>query len=80
MTSQLDSQPSLTPAIYAKQPIFDQQLTVMGFELLFRPSDKVGLIDDQSATAQVILNAMTSDDQVLADPRYKFFINHSAEC
>ena len=80
MTSQLDSQPSLTPAIYAKQPIFDQQMAVMGFELLFRPSDKIGLIDDQAATAQVILNAMTSDDQVLADPRYKFFINHSTEC
>ena len=47
MTLQLDSPPALAPAIYAKQPIFDQQLTVMGFELLFRPSDKVGLIDDQ---------------------------------
>lgn len=49
----------------ARQPIFDRQLRVVGYELLFRgdsgapPSQEAQIIDPAAATATVVLNALT---------------------
>jgi c-di-GMP phosphodiesterase len=47
--------------LLGRQPIFDETRTVHGFELLFRaplPQDRACISDGDSATAQVILNAL----------------------
>lgn len=45
----------------ARQPIFDRELEIYGYELLFRHADaaQANVIDGDSATSQVILNAFT---------------------
>jgi c-di-GMP phosphodiesterase len=45
----------------ARQPIFDRQLQVVGYELLFRGGavDKALVGDDDGATATVVMNAFT---------------------
>jgi len=71
--------PAQTVAIYAKQPIFDQKLIVMGYELLFRPEEQLGHIDNRAANAQLILSTMTSEHRDFTDQHYTFFIQYSAE-
>lgn len=43
-----------------RQPIFDRDLNVMGYELLFRPGDQAhaGPLNGDQATSQVILNSV----------------------
>ncbi len=45
----------------ARQPIFDRDLKVCGYELLFRhgPGDAAIVLDDEGATASVVLNSLT---------------------
>ena len=48
--------------LFARQPIYDHQLNVHAYELLFRPTENFigGEFDGDSATSQVVLNAFTS--------------------
>ena len=50
--------------LFARQPIYDRQLKVHAYELLFRPTEKIigGEFDGDAATSQVVLNAFTSVD------------------
>ncbi len=49
--------------LLARQPIFDARLNIIGYELLFRPEDKLDTTapdhDGDRATSQVMLNAFT---------------------
>ncbi len=55
----------MTPesVLLARQPIFDERLRIIGYELLFRPEDKLDTMapdhDGDRATSQVMLNAFT---------------------
>jgi c-di-GMP phosphodiesterase len=52
----------MSEVFVARQPIFDRRLQVVGYELLFRGSgDAVlaGVVDDETATATVLLNSFT---------------------
>ena len=51
-------------ALFARQPIFDAKLKLHAYELLFRPTEDIfnNLVDGDSATSQVILNALTATD------------------
>jgi EAL and modified HD-GYP domain-containing signal transduction protein len=64
------------PEFYiGRQPIFDVNLRVMGYELLYRPHDgtRAGVIDGDQATSQVILNSfMEIGLQKLVGPHYAF--------
>ncbi len=67
----------LPVTLYARQPIFDSELEVFGYELLFRNGNdqSANILDDDRATAQVILNAFTEIPfEHLLDGR-KGFIN-----
>lgn len=56
-----------TAVFIARQPIFDRDLEVFAYELLFRAgqSDSAGETDPETATTQVLMNAFTEFD--LAD-------------
>ena len=75
--SAVDSPPELQTVFVGRQPIFDRQLEVYGYELLFRSSETVGpgTIDGEVATAQVINNAFQEigPDQILGP--HRAFIN-----
>ena len=47
--------------LFARQPIYDQQLKLYAYELLFRPSEEIftNEFDGDAATSQVIINAFT---------------------
>lgn len=49
-------------AFIGRQPIFDRQLRVYAYELLFRPSsaNQANILDGDRATSQVILNTVTA--------------------
>lgn len=52
----------MSEVFVARQPIFDRRLQVVGYELLFRGSGDAqlaGVVDDEAATATVLLNAFT---------------------
>lgn len=51
-------------ALFARQPIFDAELKLHAYELLFRPTEDIfnSTVDGDSATSQVILNALTLTD------------------
>jgi EAL and modified HD-GYP domain-containing signal transduction protein len=63
------------PAIYAKQPIFNQQLNVVGYELLFRPTETFNMVGGDQATAQVLLNTFTGDDPIIENEELAIYIN-----
>jgi EAL and modified HD-GYP domain-containing signal transduction protein len=65
----------LSPAIYAKQPIFNQQLNVIGYELLFRPTETFNSVGGDQATAQVLLNTFTGDDPIIENEELAIYIN-----
>jgi len=50
--------------LFARQPIYDAKLEVHAYELLFRPTEDIfnNAVDGDSATSQVILNALTATD------------------
>ncbi len=66
------------PPLYAKQPLFNRELEVIGYELLFRPQESLSITDGNNATAQVLLNSFTSDDPVLANEDLAIFVNFTA--
>lgn len=51
----------MTEVFVARQPIFDRQLDVVGYELLFRAGDATTAVvaDPEGATATVVLNSFT---------------------
>lgn len=66
----------------ARQPIFDRQMNVFGYELLYRSSQEHNFfdgVDAQQATAEVINNAFfTHELEALTDGK-KAFVNFSEE-
>ncbi len=59
----------------ARQPVFDGDLEVFGYELLFRADDSesAGDVDPEAATSQVLMNAFTefdTDDLVGTHPAF----------
>ncbi len=53
--------PARSEVFVARQPIFDRTLKVVGYELLFRDglADSAVIVDDEGATATVVLNSIT---------------------
>jgi c-di-GMP phosphodiesterase len=51
----------MTDVFVARQPIFDRASNVTGYELLFRrgPGGVAGVVDDEGATASVVLSSLT---------------------
>ncbi len=51
----------MVTAFIGRQPIYDRRLRVVGYELLYRSGDvaEAGVIDPNTATSEVILNAFT---------------------
>ena len=76
MQAVLESTATHKPQIFiGRQPIFDTELNVAGYELLFRPGnfDAGGCIDGYKATSSVINNALMEiglDDLVGDVPAY----------
>lgn len=60
-----------------RQPIFDQRLRVMGYELLYRSSDIHGaaVLDGDQATSQVILNSVVEMGLARLVGRHHAFVN-----
>lgn len=60
-----------------RQPIFDQQLQVMGYELLYRNTDVDGaaIFDGDQATSQVILNSVVEMGLSRLVGKHHAFIN-----
>lgn len=49
-----------TSVLFARQPIFDRKLDIVGFELLFRPATSNGvMLSGDEASSHVMLNAFT---------------------
>ncbi len=65
--------------LYAKQPIFNRDLTVIGYELLFRPQDQFDFLDGSRATAQVLLNVFAGDDPVINNESLAIYINCTSD-
>lgn len=63
--------------LLARQPIFDGDMNVAGYELLFRPlaSEQGNAWDGEMATTQVILNAFTEFGLETAADNKRVFIN-----
>jgi EAL and modified HD-GYP domain-containing signal transduction protein len=53
--------PEASEVFIGRQPIFDRNQRVVGYEILFRGDDtqQAGVVDGASATATVILNSLT---------------------
>jgi len=71
--------PNIATPLYAKQPLFDRELEVMGYELLFRPQECLPIIDGNNATAQVLLNIFSSDDPVIKNEDLAIFVNFTSD-
>ncbi|MFZ0255588.1 MAG: HDOD domain-containing protein [Gammaproteobacteria bacterium] len=75
--STVGSPPELQTVFVGRQPIFDRELRVYGYELLFRSSETAGAgaINGEIATAQVINNAFQEigPEQILGP--HRAFIN-----
>src|SRR5579859_5317410 len=56
--------PNMTAAFVARQPIFNQKLKVVGYELLFRGGyvHDAPIADPEKASATVVMNALTELD------------------
>ncbi|MFC0269571.1 EAL and HDOD domain-containing protein [Kushneria aurantia] len=69
--------------LFARQPIYDRQLVVRGYELLFRPLDGGPInpadFDGNRATSQVLLNAFTVTDIHEACEGRPAWVNFTAE-
>ena len=61
--------------LYAKQPILNTDLCTIGYELLFRPTQKLDVINGNAATASVVLNALTMYDPYLLDTNLSLYLN-----
>ncbi|EAR09098.1 EAL and HDOD domain-containing protein [Reinekea blandensis] len=61
--------------LYAKQPILNTDLCTTGYELLFRPTQQLGVINGNAATASVFLNALTLYDPYLLDTSLSLYLN-----
>lgn len=69
---------SLQQVYVGRQPIFDRSLNVYAYELLFRHGERSNyaqIMDDDAATAQVILNTFTEIGLVNLVGQHKAFLN-----
>ena len=71
--------PTNTAPLYAKQPLFNRDMTVIGYELLFRPQENLTIVNGNNATAQVLLNIFTSDDPVLNNESLAIYVNFTSD-
>ncbi len=65
-----------------RQPIFDQELGVMGYELLYRSSDSASanVLDGDQASSQVILNSVVEIGLQRLVGKHHAFINLTRNC
>ncbi len=77
MSKSLDSQESTKDLLFARQPIFDSQKKLYGFELLYRDNDPNSAIfdDGDKATASLIMNYCGSILEDEVNSYVKIFIN-----
>lgn len=69
--------------LFARQPIYDAELRLAGYELLFRPYDggviNPATLDGTLATSQVLINAFTGTDLARVCERQSAWINFTTE-
>ncbi|MEX0584319.1 MAG: diguanylate phosphodiesterase, partial [Natronospirillum sp.] len=67
--------------LFARQPIFDAQLNIVGYELLYRGtlSNSAVFTDGSSASARVLLNALTEVDLREIVSNTRAFINFTQD-
>jgi EAL and modified HD-GYP domain-containing signal transduction protein len=80
MTSKLQDRPGNVPGdrvLLSRQPIYRSDMSVLGYELLFRDSDKdaASFSDGKQATAQVIVSALMEIGMDQMVGRHLAFIN-----
>jgi len=65
--------------LLAKQPIYNRNLSLYGFELLFRNQQKLNAVDvgEDAATSEVLVNYCTSVSNEVEDANHPLFINIS---
>lgn len=63
--------------LFARQPILDNQLKTVGYELLFRSSNSIPVVDGDFATSQVILNLFAETTLAQAINGATAYINFS---
>jgi len=61
--------------LFARQPIVDQEKTIIGYELLFRSESPLLPLDGDFATSQVLLNAFTEGEIEAIVSSGKAFVN-----
>lgn len=66
---------SETRTLFARQPIYNAELGVEGYELLYRPLSQEEEFDDIIATSDVVLNAFTEVGLAKATESSQAFIN-----
>ena len=68
--------------LLARQPIYNQQKRVVGYELLFRENSDiptVGVFDGNRATSRVLLSLFTESDISTITNHLPAYINFTAE-
>lgn len=63
--------------LFARQPIFDVNIELIGYELLFRPIEELSRIDGEQATSKVLLNCFAETTLNVAVNNTCAFINFS---
>lgn len=61
--------------LFARQPIYNSDLGVEGYELLYRPMNKDDVFNDHTATSQVVMNAFMEVGLTKATESSQAFIN-----
>jgi len=82
MSSTHQKQQQLFNVYVARQPIFNRELQVYAYELLFRSGDRhnsAAVTEDDSATAQVVVNAFAEIGLVNLVGRQKAFLNFTEQ-
>ncbi len=80
LTPDIENETELESVYVARQPVFDNDMQIWGYELLFRSSMQggAGVIEDQTAaTAQVMLDGFNIAMES-TDPHHKMLINYPA--
>ena len=66
---------SETKILFARQPIYNCELGVEGYELLYRPMTQEDVFDDDKATSQVVMNTFMEVGLTKATESSQAFIN-----
>lgn len=67
--------------LLARQPIYDRNQEIFGYELLFRPEtgETITSFDGNAATSRVLLNAFTESDLLTITGNTPAFVNFTSE-